>query len=391
MGSRCDEHSRRRTASGGPLAKLSLLVVALVAFGFTNTAQGSKAMDPLELWRQGKLRGANVYFPPNGPQQTPEQIAEGLKALRSWGANLVVVPLQRVYDPEAPYAFHPEALAWTDLYVDAAEKAGLFVCVTCRTGPGRTDFNKSYEIYQQPEAQKAYARMWRDIAQHYRDRESVVGYSVMCEPHPDDGYLEKGLTPAEAAAAMKGTPADWNALARACTQAVREVDGAKPIIVGATLWSYPEAFEFLEPTGDSRTVYAVHYYGPHRYSHQEPGSDVHYPGEVPADGGAAETLDREVIRQAFEPVLRFQKEHKVPIFAGEFGCVRWAPDMLDYLRDVMDLYEEQGWSWAYWVLRSWDAMDIEGVADAADKGRYPDTPQLQFLKTYFKRDDVFPR
>lgn len=376
--------------SVGKLVKLFVLVAAVIPFGCTNTAQGSKGMDPLELWRQGKLRGANVYFPPTGPRQTPEQITEGLKVLRSWGANLVVVPLQRVYDPEPPYDFSPEALAWTDRYVDAAEQAGLFVCVTCRTGPGRADFNKSYEIYQQPEAQKAYARMWRDIAKHYRDRQIVIGYSVMCEPHPDDGHLEKGLTPAEAAAAMKGTPADWNALARECTHAIREVDGSKPIIVGATLWSYPQAFEFLEPTGDSHTVYAVHYYGPHSYSHQEPGADVHYPGEVPAHGGATETLDRAVIRKAFEPVLRFQKEHNVPIFAGEFGCVRWAPDMLDYLRDVIDLYEEQRWSWGYWVLRSWDAMDIEGVADAADKGRYPDTPQIQLFKTYFKRDDVFP-
>ncbi|MCJ7750888.1 MAG: glycoside hydrolase family 5 protein [Armatimonadetes bacterium] len=387
-----EQRWRPMAPSGSFLVKLLLLLVAVIIFACTNTAQGSRDMEPLELWQQGKLRGANVYFPPTGPSQTPEEIADGLKALRSWGANLVVVPLQRVYDPEAPYNFHPEALAWTDLYVDAAKEAGLFVCVTCRTGPGRADFNKSYEIYQQPEAQEAYARMWRDIAKHYRDREIVVGYSVMCEPHPEDDYLKNGKTMAEAAEAMKGTPADWNALARRCTRAIREVDESKPIIIGATLWSYPQAFAFLEPTGDPRTVYAVHYYGPHGYSHQEPGGDVHYPGEVTGGhGGTTEMLNQETIRKAFEPVVCFQKEHKVPIFAGEFGCVRWAPDMLDYLRDVMDVYEEQGWSCAYWVLRSWDAMDIEGVADAADKERYPDTPQLQLFKTYFKRDDVFPK
>jgi len=348
-------------------------------------------MDPYELWQHGKLRGANAYFPSEGPRGSEEEILDSLKALRSWGANLVVVPTQRVYDPAPPYAFHPEALGWVDQYVAAAEQAGLFVCLTCRTGPGRADFDRSYEIYQQPEAQEAYARMWRDLAAHYRDRASVVGYSVMCEPHPDDSFLEEGKTMAEAAVAMEGTPADWNALARKCTAAIREVDAAKPIIIGATAWSYPQAFAFLQPTGDARTVYAVHYYGPHSYSHQQPGASVAYPGPVPGHGGATEQLDREVIREAFAPVREFQKKHHVPIFAGEFGCMRWAPNQLDYLRDAMDLYEEQGWSWAYWVLRGWDAMNLELLADPNDKERYADTPQLQLFKSYFARDEVHPR
>jgi len=374
------------------LLRLWAVAAAVIALSLSvNTLQGSKRMDSFELWKQGKLRGANVYFPTTGPTVSDAQILEDLKALRSWGANLAVVPLQRVHDPEPPYTFHPEALVWTDRYVDAAEKAGLFVCITCRTGPGRADFDKSYEIYQQPEAQEAYARMWRDIAKHYRDRSIVIGYSVMCEPHPDDLFTEKGMTLAQAAEAMKGTPADWNALARKCTAAIREADPSKPIIIGAVSWSYPQAFEFLEPTGDPRTVYAVHYYGPHSYSHQERGGTVRYPGPVPAYGGATEQLDKKVTTEAFEPVRRFQRKHKVPIFAGEFGCVRWAPDMLQYLTDVIDLYEAEHWSWAYWVLRSWDAMDIEGVADPNDKGRYPDTPQLRFFKSYFERDDVHPK
>lgn len=372
------------------LMRIGAVLATAVALTCVTSTQGSEKVDPYELWQHGKLRGANVYFPTTGPASSDEQLLEDLKTLRSWGANLAVVPLQRVYDPDPPYQFHPEALGWTDRYVAAAEKAGLFVCITCRTGPGRADFDKSYEIYQNRDAQDAYARMWREIAKHYRDREIVIGYSVMCEPHPDDLFTQKGMTLAQAAEAMRGTPADWNALAKKCTAAIRQADPSKPIIIGAVSWSYPDAFAFLEPTGDSRTVYAVHYYGPHSYTHQERGGNVLYPGPVPGWSGAAEQLDEKVIRDAFEPVRRFQREHKVPIFAGEFGCVRWAPGMLDFLRDVIDLYEEQGWSWAYWVLRSWDAMDIEGTADPNEKGRYPDTPQLRLFRSYFARDDTYP-
>jgi endoglucanase len=369
---------------------VAVLITAL-ACSPGSASNEEKELDALQLWREGELRGANVYFPPDGPASSAEKIAEGLKALRSWGANLVVVPLQRVYGAEPPYEFNPTALGWTDMYVAAAEKAGLFVCITCRTGPGRADFNRSYEIYQDAAAQEAYVRMWRRIAEHYGHRKSIVGYSLMCEPHPDDLYTKKGMSVAEAAEAMKGTPADWNALARECTNAIREADDSTPIVVGATVWSYPQAFEFLEPTGDSRTVYAVHYYGPHSYSHQEPGADVHYPGEVPGYGGTTEALNREAIRRAFEPVVRFQEDHTVPVLAGEFGVMRWAPDSLEYLRDQLDLFEERGWSWAYWVLRSWNAMDIEGSADHEDKARYPDAPQLQLFKSYFGRNRIYSK
>ena len=108
---------------------------------------------------------------------------EDLRVLRSWGANLAEIPVLNVYAPKPPYAFHPENLAKLDQAVKAAELAHLYVALTCREGPGRPDFNRSHEIWKEPEAQEAYTKMWREIAQHYRGRASIVGYDLMCEPH----------------------------------------------------------------------------------------------------------------------------------------------------------------------------------------------------------------
>ena len=61
-----------------------------------------------------------------------------------------------------------------------------------------------------------------------------------------------------------------------------------------------------------------------------------------------------------------------------------------WLRDQMDLYEQYGWSWAYWAFREWDVMNIERTADAADKVNRPDTPLLRLFKTYFAQNKQFP-
>jgi hypothetical protein len=55
----------------------------------------------------------------------------------------------------------------------------------------------------------------------------------------------------------------------------------------------------------------------------------------------------------------------------------------------MDLYEDYGWSWAYWAFQEWDAMNIERTADAADKVNHPDTLLRRLFKAYFVKDEQF--
>jgi len=344
-------------------AELGLLTALGVAMAFAAPERGAKTMDPFEGWRKGAFRGANVV---------PPATADDLKALRSWGANLAEVAVIDIYDPKPPYQLRPEALAQLDRAVEAAEKASLFVALTCRTGPGRADFNASAEIWSDQEAQEAYARMWAHLARHYRRRQVVVGYDLMCEPHPEKRYVPT-----------------WNELAKKITKAIREADPFTPILVNSAGWAYPKPFDDLEPTGDKRTVYVVHFYYPHYYTHQKPGENRAYPGF--RDPDAPDTpWDKSVIERHLEPVRRFQEKYKVPIFVGEFGCARYAPGAVEWLRDQMDLYEKRKWSWAYWAFREWDVMDIEKTADPQDKNRYPDTPLLRLFRSYFARDRIFP-
>lgn len=346
------------------MTKLAFLFLSSLNLGIP--ASMAAQPDAFALWQQGALRGANVM--------QAQCTDEDLGVLRSWGANLAEIPVSNVYAPTPPYAFQPENLAKLDRAVKAAETAHLYVALTCREGPGRPDFNRSHEIWRERAAQEAYVQMWREIASHYHGRPSIVGYDLMCEPHPDQ----------EANQPL----GDWNVLARKLTAAIREVDRQTPILVNSIGWAYPKTFDVLQPTGDPRTVYTVHFYDPHYYTHQKPADKVSYPGfRLP--GKEQPAWDKATLQARLAPVRAFQEKHHVPIFVGEFGCARYAPGAEEWMRDQIDLYEQYGWSWAYWAYREWDVMNIERTADPADKTNHPDAPLLRLFKTYFAKDKQF--
>jgi hypothetical protein len=115
---------------------------ALFLFSFTASATPALSAAPPDaftLWERGAFRGANVMQAQCTDQDLP--------VLRSWGANLAEIPVSNVYAPAPPYAFQPQNLAKLDRAVEAAERARLYVALTCREGPGRPDFNRSHEIW----------------------------------------------------------------------------------------------------------------------------------------------------------------------------------------------------------------------------------------------------
>jgi endoglucanase len=346
------------------MSKVALL--GLLAFSWVSPASASAPPDAFVLWQRGAFRGANVML--------AQCNREDLGVLRSWGANLAEIPVSNVYAPIPPYALQPENLDRLERAVKAAEQTDLYVVLTCREGPGRADFNRSHEIWHEAAAQDAYAKMWADIASHYRGRACIVGYDLMCEPHPDQEE--------------KQPLGDWNLLARKITDAIRAVDESTPILVNSSGWAYPQRFQDLRPTGDRRTVYTVHFYDPHYYTHQKPQDKIAYPGfRVPGQQGPP--WDKTVLQARLAPVLAFQQQNHVPIFVGEFGGARFAPGVEQWMRDQIDFYEQAKWSWAYWAFREWDVMNIERTADAADKINRADAPLLNIFKEYFRRDKQF--
>jgi len=330
------------------------------------------------LWTHGtQLRGANIWQRIVVPDlDGPEFLGSGyigppitqidLDALAALGANVVNLSHPGLYTERPPYVLDEQVQANLDHVIEMAAQADLFVVITFRTGPGRSDFTFYRDgagdwfdaelliesVWTDPAAQDAWVDMWRTAAERYRDEPVVVGYDLMCEPNGEgiflDVYDPEAFFPAHA-----GSLLDWNQLYPRIVSGIREVDAETPILVSAQGWGAVRWLPGLEPVNDPRVVYMVHQYEPQEaYTHQDPAGGNSYPDELDLDGdGAADRFDRAWLAEYLSAVESFQRAHGAPVSVNEFGVERWVPQAAAFMADQMELFESYGMNHSLWA---WD-------------------------------------
>lgn len=139
---------------------------------------------------------------------------------------------------------------------------------------------------------------------------------------------------------------DYNRLMKYVTEAVRDIDEVHLLsIESGGGWAQPEDLDMMEPTGDPKTIYQFHFYGPHtgRCHYQ----DLWYPRYQ---------FDEERFRsyegweeRMLSPV-RFQIRHSAEVIHGEFGISFLGPDEAPrrWLEDVLAIHEKYRMHWNWW-------------------------------------------
>jgi len=348
--------------------------------GDVNDNDNTAVSDKLSLWTEGtRLRGANVYqrrvYPeldgdefmgtdPVGPPLTQADFDD----LAAYGANYVNLSHPGMFTEEPPYEPDPDVRANLDRLLNMAAAADLFVVITFRTGPGRSEFSffwgedtqsnlddgwfdPSYynnTVWESQDAQYAWAQMWRYTADRYKDNAIVVGYDLMCEPNATTIFFDIWDEVDEFYPAQAGTLYDWNQFYPDIVAAIRDVDADTPILVQPTGWGAGVWLPFLELTDDERTVYTIHQYEASDYTHQPLDSlDITYPGTL----GGGETFDRAWVDDLLgDTVDTFVDAHGLPVAVNEYGLQRFEPGAAAFMRDLMSLFEERGMNHA---LREW--------------------------------------
>ena len=291
-----------------------------------------------------------------------------------WNANVIRWQLGRHFVPnvrpdpgdlESYDRWLDGALAQMDARLPACEKYGLMVVVDLHFKPGHA-VDGQHAMFRERKYQDKFVDVWRKIAARYRGRRVVWGYDLANEP--SEGVVADGLL-------------DWQDLAERTAKAIREIDPDTAIIVEAAQGGNPHGFNYLYPIDAPGVVYSVHVYVPHTFTHQgvkgRP-SGFTYPGQI--DG---KHWDKERLRQALEPVVKFQRRYGVHIYVGEFSAIRWAPDhsAYRYLRDCIDLFEEYGWDWTYHAFREWSGWSVEHGEDRETNKPAPEPTDRQKLLT----------
>jgi endoglucanase len=323
------------------------------------------------------LRGANTR---------PTILEEDVRDFARYGGKLLRITCNTrpFVDKQAPYRINEENIALVDRILDWAEKYHVRVVIDPHTTPGTarpTTTTPTDELWTGFSWHEHLVRMWDFVARRYAGRGDVIaGYDLLNEPAIPNG-------------GEAGTPADWNLLVSKLVKTIRAVDRRHTILIEPPTirgkdgkWINRLAgFAYLASPPDHNVVYSPHMYEPHKFTHQGINGapeGVAYPGTI--DG---REWNRDTVEATVQPVVEFQKKHRVTVFMGEFSAPRYlGEDANRYVRDVIEVCEKYGWSWAYHAWREASVWDAErDNFDRKSLERKASTPRLDLLREFWSR------
>jgi len=297
--------------------------------------------------------------------------------LKAWNVNIIryqMVPFKRPINTRELFSAWIDAeLPKLDAFIDLAEKHGMKTVVDLQVGPG-TDNSElgSNRMSWDPKDQELLVEVWRKMAAHFKDRKSIYAYDPLNEPREDDFVY------------VPGGGVEWQMLVERIVKAIREIDAETPILIEATCWSNPNGFLQLKPVNGKNLVYSPHFYSPHLYTHQgiyDKRPPCKYPGMI-----GNELWNKDRIKRELEPVIEFQRKHNVPIFVGEFSVVRWAEGGDQWLKDAIDVFEENGWDWCYHSFREYHGWSLEHEGEPKNPVASPDNARKRAMLQFFERN-----
>ena len=251
------------------------------------------------------------------------------------------------------------------------EELGMLIAIDLHTPPGGRDKQSHMPMFRSKELQDEFIHTWEVIANRFKGNKAIWAYDLLNECV--EGKVAPGLM-------------NWRELCTVTAKRIRAIDPERCIIIEPAEWAIPPTLDNFPPLkGINNLVYSVHMYLPHSFTHQHISgkpTEIVYPGEV-----HGVYWDKEQLRKALEPVIRYQKENNVHIYIGEFSAYRWCPDnsAYRYLKDVIELFEEYGWDWAYHAFREFAGWSVEheGPRNATRRAESPTDRQLLLMK-YFQ-------
>lgn len=262
---------------------------------------------------------------------------------KDFGANVVRLHIWNSAIPKPFWTHWPGFLDELDNRVARCRTAGLKVIINVNFSP----FDDSQDVtahafWTRPDLASAYARVWTDIAGRLGKFGPVIyAYDLFNEP-----------VDYSVAAAY---PTQWRPLAVKLVEAIRKVDKNVWIIYESGPGSRVGGFKDLVPLPDRKIIYGGHWYQAQLFTHQGvSGNPVGVPYPAAGWNRAAMVAELKVVRD-------FQLRYDVPIFMGEFSVSDKAPlaDAQRWYDDVLSLFEEYKWSWAYHEWRGYPGWDLE--------------------------------
>jgi len=329
-----------------------------------------------ERWQAGRWCGFTT-------DNLPRMNRITLRALHGAGARLARVGMPfRPCEGQASCAQAcscTQDLSLAGALLDEAQSLGMgLVMLGLFDGPGR-----EAALWSESRQQSAFVQAWADFGRQLGRHPALAGMDLLNEPQPP---LPQGrLAPAQQL---------WGALALKAIRALRQAGASAPVVFEPVAGGSTLGFKNMPALPVGGVVYSLHFYTPHDITHQQVSPT--WPRRIPYPAGSEHglgawdpelgvgSIDKARLEAELRPVRDFQQRHACPVYVGEFGCVRWAPDgsALRWVQDCLLLFQQAGWSWTFHSFRTWPGWDAEIDSESVDaRARTDQAPVMQALRT----------
>ncbi len=285
------------------------------------------------------------------------------------GFDLVRLPVNwAVYTEEVfPYHINPDFMKFVVQTVDEALAEGLIVVINMH------GYN---ELMMDPENHELrFLAIWRQISKQFS------GY-------PDSLLFELINEPCE-----KLTPEVCFKLHSELLRVIRIRHPFRKVVISPMPYGNIGALQNLKLPHDDDIIVDVHYYEPISFTHQGvdwmPEAEM-WIGET-WDGTPA---DKHEVRQALGAIVKFQREHHIPVWIGEFGVHQSAgPNYRQaWTEFIRHECERRDITWIYWEFFSdFGVFDLANGCFIDNLYRALIPPQSKHADAQLRRTGPIPR
>ena len=235
-----------------------------------------------------------------------------IKYIKGKGFNSVRVPFNYklfVNEDFSSDCSHP-GFNYLDKVINWCNKYKIYVILDMHCAPGgqtgaNIDDSWGYPyLFESAKSQNLTIKIWKEIADRYKDEKFVLGYDLLNEPiapYFDTAKINLLLEP----------------LYKKITKAIREVDPNHIIILGGAQWD--SNFKVFGKPFDSKLIYTFHKYW----------SDT--------------------TQSVIQEYIDFRKQYNVPIWLGESG-----ENKMEWISSFRRLLDKNDIGWSFWTFKRLD-------------------------------------
>ena len=281
---------------------------------------------------------------------------QDVKILAGYGVNAIVFNINARFQAEVtdikPETAFYQSLNWIDKMLDLCLKyriVGIIRLTKLPLDPKSGIREYSPEFWDNNKNIADTIKLIDVLSARYAGRGNELGaYAILTEP----SYKKAGRIV---------EPHNWESFVTKMIGTIRRNDKTRHIVVTPGPGGLPSAYKNYKPISDPAIIYNIHMYIPYQYTHQGIGGrkdGVDYPGLV-----NLKYWDKNKLKREFNDIVSFQKKYSALLLVGEFGVVRYAKGADNYLEDLIEIFDNNKWSWTYFSYKANPLWDFRSKLD----------------------------